>query len=63
MVLQFVTALTSNIQALTNSSVMVVISGITAGANASVTVLTSVTFSSDQRNNAQQLARRLHSFL
>ena len=52
--LQFKTALSSNIQALTNSSVRVSIMGITAGASAaSVTVMTKVAFLDGQRGSAQ----------
>lgn len=55
--LQFVAALSSNIQALTNSSLAVTITNITAGANvSSVAVVTNVAFLDGQNSSVQLYA-------
>lgn len=55
--LQFVAALSSNIQALTNSSLVVTITNITAGANvSSVAVVTNVAFLNAQNSSVQLYA-------
>ena len=55
--LQFVAALSSNIQALTNSSLVVTITNITAGASiSSVVVVTNVAFLNAQNSSVQLYA-------